>query len=140
MNALGLSDRLSVDTLFVDLSRGNRILLCTDGVHSQLRSEAMLSELLRSGTATGAAEALVARAGQKGRDNATAVVIGIVDRFVSRAGSDKGLSASDLERARSTPLLSGAPEALVLATLAAAVEVELAEGATAPRVVASDLV
>ncbi|HEX7672511.1 MAG TPA: protein phosphatase 2C domain-containing protein, partial [Polyangiaceae bacterium] len=33
MNAVGLTERIDVDTLFVDLSKGDRLLLCSDGVH-----------------------------------------------------------------------------------------------------------
>jgi serine/threonine protein phosphatase PrpC len=38
-NALGLEDRLSADFFKVDLSKGNRIMLCSDGVTNLLRDE-----------------------------------------------------------------------------------------------------
>lgn len=140
INAIGIADSLTADALFVDLARGDRLLLCSDGVHDQLDGEGELAQLLRLGSPGDAARALVGRAGQKGRDNATAVVVEIGDRFVKRAGEDRGLAAADLERAGQSPLLSELPEPLMLEALAAAVEIEIEAGATVPRVVANDLV
>ncbi len=139
-NAIGLADVLTVDTLFVDLNRGDRLLLCSDGVHGQVTDEAEIGELLRVGNPEGSARALVARAGQHGRDNATAVVIEIGERFVRRTDRDRGLVAEDLERALQSPLLVDLPQSFALSTLAAAVEVELAAGETLPRLVTNDLV
>jgi serine/threonine protein phosphatase PrpC len=140
LNAIGVGERASVDTLYVDLDRGDRLLLCTDGVHRQIESEARLGELLRVGDAQGAARALIGAAGSRGRDNATALVLEICDRFVKREAADRGLRATDLERARASALWLDMPQQAVLATLAAAVEIELDAGARVPRAVASDLV
>jgi hypothetical protein len=139
-NALGLSDTVQVDTLFVDLSPRDRLLLCTDGVHGQLASEQEIAEILRSGTPEASAQALIHRAAERGRDNATALVIEIADRFVKRPDRDRGLSATDLEMARQTPLLADLPLPLALTALSAAVEIEAAMGEALPRTVASDLV
>ena len=140
LNAVGISDHVAVDTLFVDLKRGDRLLLCTDGVHGQLDGEAQLSELLRATSASDAVGGLVETAGERGRDNATALVIEVCDRFVQRERDDRGLASDDIERARASPLLQGLPLPSVLAALAAAVEVEVPEGDIVPRVVANDLV
>ncbi|HEV8549142.1 MAG TPA: protein phosphatase 2C domain-containing protein [Polyangiaceae bacterium] len=139
-NAIGLGEALRVDTLFVDLGRGDRLLLCTDGVHGQVEAEAELSELVRGGTPELAAKALIARAGEHGRDNATAIVVEVGDRFVKRTDHDRGLAAADLERARQSPLLVDLPQSFALSALAAAVEVELAPGEVVPRLVTNDLV
>ncbi len=139
-NALGLSDAVQVDALFVDLGPRDRLLLCTDGVHGQLDGEAELSDLLRAGTPEAAARALVLRASESGRDNATAVVVEIADRFVRRADRDRGLGAADLERARQSPLLVDLPLPLALTALSAAVEIEVAEGEVIARSIANDLV
>jgi PPM family protein phosphatase len=139
-NAIGLSDGIGVDTLFVDLTRGDRLLICSDGIHGQVGSEAELSDLVRTGSATDGAQSLVARAAEQGRDNATAVVLDIGERFVRRNDRDRGLGASDLERARQSPLLVDLPESFALSALSAAVEVEIAQGETIPRVLANDLV
>lgn len=139
-NAIGLSDALTVDSLFVDVSRGDRLLVCSDGVHGQIEGEAELAELLRSGAPEHSSRALVGRAGEQGRDNATAVVIEIGERFVRRTDRDRGLAAADLERARQSPLLVDLSQAFALNALSAAVEVEIRTGETVPRLVTSDLV
>lgn len=139
-NALGLSDTVQVDTLFVDVGSRDRLLLCTDGVHGQLTGEQEVSELIRTGTPETAARALVQRAGEGGRDNATALVLEIADRFVKRPDRDRGLSPGDLENARQSPLLVDLPLPLALTALSAAVEVEVAAGDHVPRTVANDLV
>jgi serine/threonine protein phosphatase PrpC len=139
-NAIGLSDVVAVDTAFLDVARGDRLLLCTDGLYSEMTGEVELGELLRAGTAQQAAKALVQRAARGGRDNATAIVLDIGERFVSRSNQDRGFDLADLERARESPLLAGLPEPVALSALSAAVEVELPAGEVVPRIVASDLV
>lgn len=139
-NALGLSDAVQVDTLFVDVGPRDRLLLCSDGIHGQLSGEQEIAEIVRAGAPEATARALIARAGESGRDNATAVVIEIADRFVKRADPDRGLGAADLESARQSPLLAGLPLPIALTALSAAVEIEVAAGASIPRAVASDLV
>jgi serine/threonine protein phosphatase PrpC len=139
-NAIGLSDALAVDTLFVDVGRGDRLLLCSDGVHGQVEGEAELAELVRSGAPEHSSRALVGRAAEHGRDNATAIVLEIGERFVRRTDRDRGLAAADLERARQSPLLVDLPQAFTLNALSAAVEVEVAAGSPVPRLVTSDLV
>jgi PPM family protein phosphatase len=140
MNAVGLKDSVAVDTLFVDVTRGDRLLLCTDGVHGQVAGESELSDLLRAPSPEQAARGLVARAGVRGRDNATAVIIEVCDTFVRRQVSDRGVRAKDLERAKSSPLLVDLPVSKAMGALAAAVEVEVTEGELVPQVVASDMV
>ena len=139
-NALGLSDAVQVDTLFVDLGPRDRLLLCTDGVHGQLEGEQEISELLRTGPPEASARALIQRASEGGRDNATAVIVEIADRFVKRPDRDRGLSPADLENARQSPLLVDLPLPLALTALSAAVEIEVAAGASVPRAIANDLV
>src|SRR6478735_1403521 len=139
-NALGINEVVTVDMLFVDVSRGDRLLICSDGVYAQIEGESQLSELLRGGSALHAAENLIAHAARQGRDNATAVVIEIGDRFVKRKDHDRGLNAGDLERARQSPLLVDLPLSFALTALSAAVEVEVGEGQGLPRAVANDLV
>jgi serine/threonine protein phosphatase PrpC len=140
-NGLGLNELITVDTLFVDVSRGDRLLICSDGVYAQIEGESQLSELLRSGVSPlHAAQNLIAHAARHGRDNATAIVIEIGDRFVKRKDHDRGLNAADLERARQSPLLVDLPLSFALTALSAAVEIEVGEGQGLPRAIASDLV
>jgi serine/threonine protein phosphatase PrpC len=68
-------DILRIDVLAVPVRPGDRLLLCSDGVHHQLDDD-RLRALLASGTALQAAEALVGESDRVGgRDNSTAVVI-----------------------------------------------------------------
>jgi PPM family protein phosphatase len=68
-------DILRIDVLAVPVRPGDRLLLCSDGVHHQLDDD-RLRALLASGTARHAAEALVGESDRVGgRDNSTAVVI-----------------------------------------------------------------
>jgi len=70
-------DVLRVDVLAVPARTGDRVLLCTDGVHRQLDDD-QLRTVLATRTARDAAEELVAAADRAGgRDNATAVVVEI---------------------------------------------------------------
>ncbi len=140
LNAVGLHDSITVDTLYVDLAQGDRVLLCSDGVHGQVGTESDLADLLTTGTPDAAARRLVDRAGEVGRDNATALVVEIGERFVRRAGGDRGVRAQDLERAGQSSLFFGLEAPQVMAALVAAVEVEYDVGAEIPRVVTSDLV
>ena len=132
---------VTVDMLFVDVSRGDRLLICSDGVYAQIEGESELSELLRSGVRRCTRpENLIAHAARHGRDNATAIVIEIGDRFVKRKDHDRGLNAADLERARQSPLLVDLPLSFALTALSAAVEIEVGEGQGVPRAIANDLV
>lgn len=66
---------LTVDCLVTDLRPGDRVLLCSDGVHGQL-DDHTLAALLSSPDPDRAAERLVQASDEAGgRDNATALVI-----------------------------------------------------------------
>ena len=68
-------DVLRVDVAAITIQGGDRLLLCSDGVHSQITST-ILAEALTLATCQDAAERLVRSADHVGgRDNATAVVI-----------------------------------------------------------------
>lgn len=141
INAIGLADTQPVDCLHVEVAKGDRIFLCTDGVHGAIPKEAELSDIARAGTPESAARALIDTSLVRGgRDNASVVVVDVVERFAKRADADDGVGARDLAIARSSSLLVDLPMGSVLRTLSAAVEVELIEGELVPRVVASDQV
>jgi serine/threonine protein phosphatase PrpC len=140
LNAIGVRDNVSVDTLYVDLSPGDRLLLCTDGIHGQLGTENELSKLLRQGGVADAASALVRAVATQGRDNATAVVIEIGERLSEPPSADQAVRAADVDRAALSPLLVDLSPAHVMQALAAAVEVELEPGTSIPQVFASDMV
>jgi PPM family protein phosphatase len=145
INAIGMAPNVSVDTFFVELTRGDRLLLCSDGVHGAIESEALLGQLLRTGSAEDAGNALIAYALRRGgHDNSTAIVVDVCDRFVARTAPDgepsSGPISSDILVARHSALLEELPVSSALAALAAAVEVEIPKDERVPRLVASDWV
>ena len=102
VNAIGMAPTVSVDTFFVELTRGDRLLLCSDGVHGAIESESLLGQLLRTGSAEDAGNALIAYVLRRGgHDNATAVVVDVCERFVARTAPEgEPSSGTGLERHR----------------------------------------
>jgi serine/threonine protein phosphatase PrpC len=140
-NAVGKKGDIHVEEVFVDLAEGDRLLLCTDGVHAELDDESVISELSMRGLTEDAAIALVnAALSRGGKDNATALVVTIGPRRVDRATSDAGLAARDAAFAAHCALLQGVPEALIARALRAAVEVEIDAGGSVPRFFTGDRV
>lgn len=73
--AVGLDPSVEVDTYEVELQPGDRLLLCSDGL-SDMLPDAEIAVSLEDGTATEAADRLVAAAnGAGGIDNITVIVI-----------------------------------------------------------------
>jgi protein phosphatase len=71
------NEALRVDVIAVPVRAGDRLLLCTDGVHRQV-DDAQLRAALSLSSCRQAAERLVEQADEAaGRDNATAVVVQI---------------------------------------------------------------
>lgn len=70
-------DSLRIDVLAVPVRAGDRILLCTDGIHRQLDDDAMRSILLGTACDEAAARLVAAADAAGGRDNATALVLAI---------------------------------------------------------------
>lgn len=139
INAIGLSDEVLVETLFVDIGRADRIALMTDGVHGAMENEGLLSRLCGRGSVEEAADALLEHSRERGgRDNATVVLIQIRERFLSRP-ADSSPQAHDLSAIAACPLVQDMPTWAILEMLAAGVEVEVAEGDRIPRLVTSDL-
>jgi len=68
-------EALRIDVLAIPVRAGDRLLLCTDGVHRQLDDD-QIRATLSLPTSQGAADRLVEQADQLGgRDNATALVL-----------------------------------------------------------------
>lgn len=73
---VGVQASVKVDTLSVDVSEGDRFLLCSDGLHSYTEDMAELAELMAPDTLSKGVEALVALANQRGgSDNITALLV-----------------------------------------------------------------
>src|SRR5262249_1318045 len=95
-NAVGKKGDIHVEEVFVDLAEGDRLLLCTDGVHSELDDESVISELAMQGPTDDTAIALVdAALARGGKDNATALVVAVGPCRIDRLPNDAGLSARD---------------------------------------------
>jgi serine/threonine protein phosphatase PrpC len=141
-NAVGRKGELHVEEVFVELAEGDRLLLCTDGIHQEIGDEQVISELARKGPTTeDTVIALVNAAVEHGgKDNATAVVIEVGPRRLDRSDRDAGLSARDTDFAAHSTLLSGLSDSLVARALSAAVEVEFEAGETVPRFFTGDRV
>ncbi len=74
--AVGHKDYVQVDTADVDIARGDRFLLCSDGLHGYFDSDKEVDDLCGEGELEECAEACVAFANQRGgKDNVTALVI-----------------------------------------------------------------
>ncbi len=139
-NSIGHRRRLVVDTLFVDLAAGDRIVMCTDGVFNSLEDEFEFARLCRAADDAELCRAMIQAAREQGeRDDASIVALSVKERFVKRR-SDAGPRARDIVTVSSSPLLIDLSAAHVLSALAAGVEVELKKGAEVPRAVASDRV
>jgi PPM family protein phosphatase len=137
LNAIGMNAEVAVECTFVELVAGDRLVLCTDGVHGMIGDEATIASLAKKGDAGVAANELVKAAlARGGRDNATALVVAILESQVPPRSA--GAGTRDLATARACPLLAGLPEALVLHALTTSVEVELEADKPIPRVVTTD--
>jgi serine/threonine protein phosphatase PrpC len=138
-SAIGLEEPPRIDVLYVELGRGDALVAMTDGAYAALDDENELATIARA-SASQAARALVQRAlDQGGRDNASAIVARVGDRFLARPGSDGEKSrAPDARAVASSPLLDGLAPSVGAAVTSIGVEVELAAGAPLPRIDAGD--
>ncbi len=90
LQAVGTTDRLEVDLRVVRVSRGDVLLVCSDGLVDALSSEAITEGLASPERASEIAKDLVARANDAGAtDNVTCVVARIV------AGGPRGERPAD---------------------------------------------
>ncbi len=137
LNAIGMNAEVSADATSIELLAGDRLLLCTDGVHDLIGDEAAIADLMKAGTPTDAAGALVTAALSKGgRDNATALIVAVMESQITRARSAE--ATMDLHTAGSSPLFVDLPDALVLQALTTSVEIEFEPEETIARIVTTD--
>ena len=74
--AVGHKDYVQVDTADLDVARGDRFLLCSDGLHGYFSTDHEVAELCADGPLDECADAAISLANQRGgKDNITAVVI-----------------------------------------------------------------
>jgi serine/threonine protein phosphatase PrpC len=106
--ALGIEPGVVVDPGQIDLLDGDRLLLCSDGLHALVRDPVILDILRRHADPQAASEALVAAANAAGGDdNITAVVIDVHDD--DGAAHERAVAASAaVESSAETPDTGGA--------------------------------
>jgi protein phosphatase len=74
--AVGHKDYVQVDTADIDVRPGDRLLLCTDGLHGYLATHQDVRELIGEGPLPACVEAAVALANERGgKDNVTAIAV-----------------------------------------------------------------
>lgn len=138
--AIGVSDKLKIDDVFSDVEEDDRVVLCSDGVHS-LVDEQQIAKLSRAGSADDAVHALIGAALDRGGDdNATAVVAVIGERRNKRSAYDGGLRARDATLAATCALLRDLPTKQQSRVLSAAIEVSFEAARKLPRFSAEDRV
>ena len=77
--AVGHKDYVQVDTADIDIGLGDRLLLCSDGLHGYFQADKEVADLCSDGELDECAEAAVALANQRGgKDNITALVVEVV--------------------------------------------------------------
>jgi serine/threonine protein phosphatase PrpC len=80
VNAIGVSEEVGVEMAHVTLKRGDRVLLCSDGLHDYYPVEDEIAERLSSESPGQALEEMVELAKARGgHDNITGVVVEVVD-------------------------------------------------------------
>jgi len=91
--ALGVDRDVEPDLIELEPLDGDRLLLCSDGLSNELDDDQLLA-LLRVGTPSDAARALVAAANAHGGlDNVTAVVADVADAGAGTGGAGTGAAA-----------------------------------------------
>jgi serine/threonine protein phosphatase PrpC len=80
-SALGIGDITRIATFALPMVAGDRLVLCTDGVHEHLTSEAELARVVCAGRDPAGAAALLVELPRTrgGRDDATALVVDVVE-------------------------------------------------------------
>lgn len=76
--ALGLRDSVEVDIYTVRLMAGDRLLLCSDGLHDHLESEAVLTRLFQMDLPAAPLAAIGHARRCGGKDNATAIFVEVL--------------------------------------------------------------
>ncbi len=92
--ALGVDPDVPVDSIEVTPYRGDRFLLCSDGLSREMTDDQIASILRRFGQPEEAAKALVSEARDKGgNDNITVVVVDVVDDDDKAAAASAALAS-----------------------------------------------
>ena len=74
-NVVGARDKVEVHVQELTLEPGDRLLLCSDGVHEPVGEDGIRTMLDASDAGTAAAQLVTTALKRGGRDNATALVV-----------------------------------------------------------------
>jgi protein phosphatase len=98
--AIGAADS-AADSWLMPVLNGERLMICSDGLYSEVPDEAIRATLTMSGRPESAAESLVQQAKKNGgHDNITVIVLDVVSGGVAMVGeysTGARLTASELE-------------------------------------------
>jgi serine/threonine protein phosphatase PrpC len=90
--ALGIEPTVKVDTWLLPMVKGDRFVLCSDGLVDEVADDEIAAVLTANADAQAAADALVAAANANGgRDNVTVVVVDVL------VGDDRPHDTADME-------------------------------------------
>lgn len=104
--AIGAADSMA-DSWLVPVVNGERLLVCSDGLHSEVDDESIRAVLTMNGRPESAAQALVARANQNGgRDNISIIVLDVL------AGGSEAPSDVTTAGASSAPFVDDSADTL----------------------------
>ena len=97
--ALGVEPDIDVDVIEILAARGDRYVLCSDGLYSEVPDEVIGSVLRRIADPAEAAQELVRVAVQQGgRDNVSVVVVDVIDDGDAAAHASSALEADSTAR------------------------------------------
>ncbi len=89
LQALGTSDTVQVDLTYVDLRRGDRMLLCSDGLSGMVRFDDIREIMKTAGEPVDICKTLIERANQAGgHDNITVILVAFDGDGLAAASAD----------------------------------------------------
>ena len=101
INAIGVSPEVGVELAHIRLRRGDKILVCSDGLHDYFTSEIELGDIFSSTEGEKGLEKVVNLAKERGgHDNITGILVEIVDGnpSIEEEAEEARKLAQDLER------------------------------------------
>jgi len=79
IRALGVSPEVDIDCMTVSVERGDRVIVCSDGLFNELSSEEITNAMVGNGDLTAIVDTLIDRAiAHGGRDNVSVVIAEVV--------------------------------------------------------------
>jgi serine/threonine protein phosphatase PrpC len=104
VNAIGVSPDVGVELAHIKLRRGDKLLLCSDGLHDYFPSDAELARILHDGGGEPGLEKLVNLAKERGgHDNITGILVEVTgDGAPAEEGETDGTSTLESDTALAT--------------------------------------